>query len=158
RTVSGWKFWRSTFSKGCASSVIVLLSLTTENARGQSVITSGERPGLPFSTSSSDWEGYSEFVRLAQRRLGTARVALSAVLDFGRLCPSDAVRIVRPLRPLDDRSLSSFLASGGGVALLDDFGKGDGLIRKFGIGRIRPPTSPLERLRKNPDLASAVPA
>lgn len=136
----------------------MLLSLTAESARGQSVITSGERPGLPFSTSSSDWEGYSEFVRLAQRRLGTARVTPSAVLDFGRLSPSDAVIIVRPLRPLDERSLSSFLASGGRVALLDDFGKGDGLIRKFGIVRVSPPANPLERLRKNPDLAIAVPA
>lgn len=154
----GRKFWKSTFPKGCAFWLVLLLSLSTERAEGQSVITSGERPGLPFSTSSSDWEGYSEFVRLAQRRLGTARVAPSAVLDYGRLSPGDAVLIVRPLRPLDERSLSSFLASGGRVALLDDFGKGDGLIRKFGIVRVSPPTNPVEKLRGNPDLAIAVPA
>lgn len=152
------KFWKSAFPKGRTLGLLALVSLTSAAAAAQGVITGGERPGLPFSTSSSDWEGYSEFVRLAQRRLGTARVAPSAELNFGKLNAGDAVIIIRPLRPLDERSLSSFLASGGRVALLDDFGKGDGLLRKFGIQRISPPTNPVERLRSNSDLAIAVPA
>src|SRR5690606_38228184 len=112
----------------------------------------------PFSTSSSDWEGYSEFVRLAQRHLGTSRVKPSATLDYSSLRPNDAIIIVHPLRPLDESSLSSFLAVGGRVALLDDFGTGGAFLQKFGIRRISPPESPTEKLRSNPDLAVAVPS
>lgn len=151
-----WKFRKSTFLR--VSALGLLLCLFTDKASGQSVITGGERPGLPFSTASSDWEGYSEFVRLAQRRLGSARVTPVAELDFGKLRPSDAVIIIRPLRPLDERSFSAFLADGGRVALLDDFGKGEGLLRRFGIQRISPPANPVEKLRSNPDLAVAVPS
>ncbi len=134
------------------------LSLCPSVSGAQGVITGGQREGLPFSTSSSDWEGYSEFVRLAQKRLGTSRVRPSARLDYSLLRPSDALVIVRPLRSLDESSLSSFLADGGRVALLDDFGKGEGLLQKFGIRRISPPDSPVETLRSNPDLPIAVPS
>ena len=152
----GCGFWKSTVLRAPALGLVFFLG--ARSAPAQSVITSGERPGLPFSTASSDWEGYSEFVQLAQRRLGTARIAPSAQLDFGNLRSNDAIIIVRPLRPLDERSLSAFLADGGRVALLDDFGKGDTLLRKFGIVRISPPANPVERLRSNPDLAIAVPS
>lgn len=158
------KSWKSTFPQvsglGLPLFLLALMGsfLISGSARSQGIITAGQRPGLPFSTSSSDWEGYSEFVRLAQRRLGTARIAPVAELDFGKLRSSDAVIIVRPLRSLDERSFSAFLADGGRVALLDDFGKGEGLLRKFGIQRINPPANPVERLRSNPDLAIAVPS
>ncbi len=112
----------------------------------------------PFATSSANWEGYSEFVRLAQRQLGTKRVRLTTQLDFDTLRPGDAVIIVHPLQSLDDASLSAFLADGGRVGLLDDYGQGENLLRKFDIRRVPAPPDPERRLRANPDLAIAVPS
>lgn len=111
-----------------------------------------------FSTSAATWDGYTEFARLAQRKLGTRRVLLTKRLDYSALSPSDAVLIVHPERALDDGSLSAFLADGGRVALLDDFGQGESLLRKFGIRRGPAPADPAMMLRSNPDLAIAVPA
>lgn len=150
----------SNSSRGFAKAALLglLVCLFPSAGEAQGVITGGQREGMPFSTSSSDWEGYSEFVRLAQRRIGTSRVKPSATLDYSSLRPNDAIIIVHPLRPLDESSLSSFLAVGGRVALLDDFGTGGGLLQKFGIRRISPPESPVEKLRSNPDLAVAVPS
>lgn len=112
----------------------------------------------PFSSSSANWEGYSEFVRLAQRQLGTKRVRLTTQLDYDSLRPGDAVVIVHPLQALDDASLSAFLADGGRVGLLDDYGQGENLLRKFDIRRVPAPPDPERRLRANPDLAIAVPS
>lgn len=138
--------------------LVALLACVSITAWAPSVRGQTSREDEPFSTSSSRWEGYSEFVRLAQRTLGTARIKPSATLDFRKLEPQDAVIIVHPSRPLDEASLSAFLADGGRVALLDDFGKGTGLLRKFGIERINAPSDPEQRLRNNPDLAVAVPS
>ncbi len=111
-----------------------------------------------FATSSSAWDGYVEFVRLAQRQLGSAQVILTKRLDYRTLSPDDALLLVHPSQALDDSSLSAFLADGGRLALLDDFGQGESLLHKFGIRRVPPPTDPLSSLRSNPDLAIAVPA
>lgn len=110
-----------------------------------------------FSTAGSGWEGYSEFVRLAQRQLGISRVRPLAALDYGILKPEDAVLIVHPTRELDEKSLGAFLADGGRVALLDDYGEGGRFLQKFNIFRIAPPADPRERLRENPELPIAFP-
>jgi hypothetical protein len=115
-------------------------------------------PSGAFATSGSDWEGYSEFIRLAQRELGSQRVKPTARLHYDQLEPEDALVIVRPQGTLDERSLSAFLADGGRVALLDDYGTGDSFLRRFNIFRKGAPANPERRLRDNADLAIAVPS
>lgn len=111
-----------------------------------------------FSTAGSGWEGYSEFVRLAQRQLGMKRVKPVHALDYSALRTHDAIIIANPTRPLDDASLSAFLADGGRLALLDDFGEGGTFLEKFSIFRIAPPGDPKDKLRNNPELPIATPA
>lgn len=111
----------------------------------------------PFGTGSSAWDGYSEFVRIAQHRLGSRRVKLTKTLNYEELRPGDAVLIVHPTESLDDASLSAFLADGGRVGLLDDYGQGASLLRKFDIHRKPAPADPARRLRSNPSLAIAIP-
>ncbi len=113
---------------------------------------------LPFQTSSSTWEGYSEFVRLAQRLKGHAQVRPVANLDYGALRPNDSLLIVHPRSILDGRSLSAFLTTGGRIAILDGFGTSGDFLKKFGIQRFPPPTDPQQQLRDNPDFALALPS
>lgn len=113
--------------------------------------------GEPFATSSNNWEGLSEFVRLAQRRLGTGRVRLTADLDYAKLLPQDALVVLHPQTTPDADSVTAFLAAGGRMALLDDFGASGPFLQRFGIRRVPPPLNPSLRLRQDPDLALAEP-
>ncbi len=107
-----------------------------------------------FDPEGRDWEGYSEFVGLARARLGDALVVTSG-LDYGKLTEDDAVLIVHHERSLDVTSLGSFLAAGGRVALLDDYGTGVGLLQHYGIKRVLASAPPRDSLRDNPELAIA---
>ena len=111
-----------------------------------------------FSTGSSAWDGYAEFARLAQNKLGSQRVVLTKTLDYSQLSADDALMIVHPEQRLDESSLSAFLVDGGRVAVLDDYGRSGGFLRNFGIETRTAPANPLERLRDNPDLAIASPS
>ncbi len=111
----------------------------------------------PFATSGADWQGTAEFVRLAQRRLGTDRVHVTATLNYEELMPGDSLVVIFPGVELDGESLTTFLAEGGRVAILDDFGKSPSFLKRFGIHRVPPPLAPKDRLREDPDLAVAVP-
>lgn len=99
-----------------------------------------------------------EFVRLAQRQLGSERLVLTKQLDYGTLTPNDAVVFVHPKVALDEPSLSAFLADGGRVAVLDDFAKGGSLLSKYGIKRIAAPSDPVLTLRRNSQLPIAEPS
>jgi hypothetical protein len=112
----------------------------------------------PFDLSGSDWEGSSEFVRLARAELGTARVAATGVIDFGELKPDDGIIVLYPERSLDVDELSRFMHAGGRVILLDDFGRGESLLTNFNMKRVPSPKHPAESLRHNPQLALAEPA
>jgi Domain of unknown function (DUF4350) len=111
----------------------------------------------PFDPLSRDWEGYGDFADLARAQLGGAFVIASS-LKLDELRPEDTLVLVHPERRLDQDSLSEFLSAGGRVILLDDFGTGEALLRRFGIRRVPLPAHPAEELRQNPDLAIAVPA
>ena len=50
------------------------------------------------------------------------------------------------------------MRAGGRVVMLDDFGRGDSLLRHFGMERVPSPRRPAESLRHNPQLALAEPA
>ena len=119
-------------------------------------------PGIalatPFDLSGKDWEGCSDFVQLAVGELGSARVIATAQLDFKELKPDDGVILLYPEKSLDVDELSKFMRAGGRVVLLDDFGRGEALLRHFGMDRVPAPRHPAESLRKNPNLALAEPA
>jgi len=112
----------------------------------------------PFDLAGSDWEGCAELVRLARSELGSARVVATGQIDFHELKPDDGVVLLYPEKNLDVDELSKFMRAGGRVVLLDDFGRGDSLLRHFGMERVASPRHPAEFLRRNPQLALAEPA
>lgn len=111
----------------------------------------------PFSTGSSSWQGYSEFVRLAQDQLGKERVILSKHINYNDLTQADTLLIIHPEQRLDSASVSEFLVNGGRVGIFDDYGRGADFLRAFGILSEPAPTSPAEQLQDNPNLAVATP-
>lgn len=110
-----------------------------------------------FDFKDESWEGSSELLRIARTSLGRNRVRVTPVVPWDELRPSDALLVVHPERALDYREAAAFLAAGGRVALLDDFGKGDALLERFRIRRVRAPLSPTDALRSNAALPIAVP-
>lgn len=112
----------------------------------------------PFDLSGSDWEGTSELVRLARAELGASRVVVTGQLDYTQLEAKDGVLLLFPEKSLDVDQLAKFMRAGGRVVLLDDFGRGDALLRHFKMGRVPLPRKPAEYLRGNPQLALAEPA
>ncbi len=112
----------------------------------------------PFALGGTDWEGCSELVKLARAEVGNDHVVVSDKLDLSLLKPEDAVLMLHPEKSVDAGELAKFMHAGGRVLLLDDFGKGDGLLRHFGMERVPLPENPAESLRKNPHLALAEPA
>ncbi len=115
----------------------------------------GRAWGGPLAPGSEDWEGLSQFVRMAQGELGPQRVVVTATLDLGDLRRSDALVIVHPEGALDPEELAIFMRSGGRVIVLDDYGTGDQILTHFGIRRVPLPQRPAEMLRGNPALAVA---
>jgi hypothetical protein len=111
----------------------------------------------PFDLSGHDWEGCADLAQLARAELGTHAYPTSSV-ELGDLTPEDALILIHPEQPLDFANLGSFMRAGGRVVLLDDFGRGDGLLRYFGIQRVALPIQPAEMLRHNPQLPIAEPA
>jgi hypothetical protein len=139
-------FARPSRPGGLACWLVLLSLLVARTARAD-----------PFDPAGEDWEGYADFVSLARATLGDAFVVVPSV-SFADLRAEDALILVHPERRLDTDSLSGFLSAGGRVVLLDDFGTGDGLLRRFGIQRVPLPARPADALRQNPELAIAVPA
>ena len=127
---------------------------------------SGDLAGAPphrssegaFGTADTSWEGTSELVALAIERLGRDRIRLTATLDYQELTPEDGLLLLHPEGELSFEEVSRFLRAGGRLALLDDFGRGDTLLQRFGIRRVSPPSRPLYALRGRPELAIAMPA
>lgn len=112
----------------------------------------------PFDLAGGDWEGCQELVRLAKAELGPGRVVVTSQIDFRELRPDDGLLLLYPERTLDVEQLSKFMRAGGRVVMLDDFGRGDSLLRHFGMSRVASPRRPAESLRNNPQLALAEPA
>lgn len=112
----------------------------------------------PFDLAGSDWEGCAELVRIARAELGPTRVVATGQIDFHELKPEDGLLLLYPEKSLDVEELSKFMRSGGRVVMLDDFGRGDSLLKHFGMERVASPRRPAEFLRRNPQLALAEPA
>jgi len=122
------------------------------------VLATAVAQAAPFDLTGTDWEGCSDFVRLARSELGAARVIASSQVDWRALRPADALVILNPKRPVDFASAGAFVRAGGSLVLLDDFGAGDDLLLSFAIRRVPLPAHPLAALRNNPALAIAEPS
>jgi hypothetical protein len=110
-----------------------------------------------FDVADESWEGCQEFFAIAKSELGEDRVKPLATLDWSKLGPDDGLLILHPERPVDPLEASEFMKLGGRVAVLDDFGASDELLRRFKVERIPMPGPPLASLRNNPELALAEP-
>jgi len=113
--------------------------------------------GGDFSAAEAGWQGLSEFARLAAEKLGKERLQVVAEIDFSALSPDDALIVLGPEVELDGRAMTAFLAGGGRLALLDDFGRAAAFFHTFGIERVPAPPDPRFSLRGDPDLAIATP-
>jgi hypothetical protein len=117
------------------------------------------RPALgAFDFKDATWEGSSELLAIARDRIGKGRVRLTAVIPWDEIQPRDALLVLHPNRELDYREVAAFLAAGGRLGVLDDYGKADALLQRFRIHRVRAPLKPDRPLRENPNLPVAVPA
>lgn len=112
----------------------------------------------PFDFADTSWEGTSELLALARERLGNDRVRIVARLDYSELSPRDGILLLHPEVEPDYGELSAFLAAGGRLALLDDYGLGDRLLARYQIHRVQAPLRPELALRGKPHLAIAIPA
>lgn len=127
------------------------------------LVVTGVTPGRasaaePFDPGSSEWEGCSRLIQVAQEELGTARVLITNELDYEALSPSDGLILIHPLGSYDLDELSQFMKLGGRVAVLDDFGDGNALLDRFSIQRAPSPADPLQMLHGNPQLPVAIPS
>jgi hypothetical protein len=116
------------------------------------------RASAAFAVNDSSWEGTSELLNLARERLGADRVRVVAKLDFSALSPRDGLLVLHPEVELDFSEVSAFLAAGGRLAVLDDFGSADRLLAHYHVYRVQAPLRPAASLRDNPALAIAMPA
>lgn len=111
-----------------------------------------------FEFNEDGWEATTELLNIARERLGRERVKPLATVEWDQLRPEDALLVLHPTRELEYREVSAFLAAGGRLALLDDYGRADVLLAKFRIHRVQAPLRPVEAVRQNPNLAVAFPA
>ncbi|MET0413655.1 MAG: DUF4350 domain-containing protein [Polyangiaceae bacterium] len=111
-----------------------------------------------FEAKDESWEGCSRLLGVAREVLGKSNVELLGRLDFSKLTPRDALLVLHPEVEVRFDPLAAFLTAGGRVAVVDDYGSGDALLRRFHIHRTNPPLSPEHTLRGDPDLAIARPA
>lgn len=110
-----------------------------------------------FDVNDTSWEGCSELLDVARAALGSADVLAVGVLDWSLVNPEDGVLALYPLRVLDAESSAAFMKEGGRLAIVDDYGHGEEVLRRFRIDRIPAPTRPALALRNRPALAIAEP-
>lgn len=110
-----------------------------------------------FEVGDTSWEGASDFFALAEQRLGRERVSVVATLDYSELKPGDGVLILHPGVDVSFDDVTRFLRAGGRLAVADDHGRGDVLLKHFAITRVPAPVRPAATLRGNAELAIATP-
>lgn len=111
----------------------------------------------PFEVSDVTWEGGSGLYEIAKDELGPDRVKAVATLDWSQLKPDDGVLILHPNQTIDAGEASDFMKGGGRLAIIDDFGHGDDILRRFKIERRTMPDRPMRTLRNNRELPLAEP-
>jgi hypothetical protein len=121
------------------------------------LLTARRAEAAAFDIADGGWEGGAELFQIAKTELGAERVKPVATLDWSALKPEDGLLVVHPTDELDAGEATEFMKLGGRVAILDDFGRGDDLLRRFKIERVTMPARPLAALRNNPQLPIAEP-
>lgn len=111
----------------------------------------------PFDVADDSWEGGAQLYEIAKTELGPERVKPVATLDWSELGPDDGLLVMHPEASLDAGEASEFMKLGGRLAVVDDFGRGVELLRRFKIERVSAPSKPALTLRNNPRLAIAEP-
>lgn len=134
-----------------------LLGAATAASSAATVLASRSARAADFEIADSAWEGLSEFFSIAKAELGPDRVKPVALLDWSAVKPEDGILFIHPTDPIDPSEASEFMKMGGRLAVCDDFGKGDELLRRFKIQRIGMPGRPVTALRQDPDLPIAEP-
>lgn len=135
----------------------ILRCLAAAPAAGAVALTAKNAHAGAFDVSDAGWEGGAELFQIAKTELGAERVKPVATLDWSALRPEDGLLVVHPVDELDSSEATEFMKLGGRVAILDDFGRGDDLLRRFKIERVTMPARPLAALRNNPQLPIAEP-
>lgn len=107
-----------------------------------------------FSFRKPDWDSLSAFLKVVRDQIGTRRVVVEATINWETLRAEDALLVIHPEADLSFSEASAFLSAGGRLAILDDYGRSDDLLRRFQIERVAAP-KPAESFRNNPALAIA---
>jgi hypothetical protein len=143
-----------------------LFGVRTAAARSRSLALGGaialaaipsNAAAAPFEVGDTTWEGGSELYELVRAELGESRVKPVGVLDWDEVRAEDGILVVHPLQEMDLTEAREFMLAGGRLAIVDDYGEGDELLKRFGIERTTSPTRPVSALRNKPELAIAEP-
>lgn len=117
--------------------------------------------GNDYRIENTGWNGLSELYNLATKR--NVELLTPNALEMGQLDPDrDAIIVLFPRgsqvrEPLTVSSVENFVRAGGRLAICDDFGDGEALLRHFGAERIpEPPPAPAQ-YGENPELPIARP-
>jgi hypothetical protein len=86
-----------------------------------------------YDPTSSSWNGLVEVIRLAQ--LNNVQIRPTPTLDWSHVRRGDGLLVLYPLSQVDLDELSAFLEDGGRLALFDDFGAGEPVMRWFQVTR-----------------------
>jgi len=124
---------------------------------GAALAVARNADATPFDIADTQWEGLSQFYEIAKKELGPDRIKPVATLDWSAVRADDGVLFLHPTEPIEAQEASEFMKLGGRVAVIDDFGRGDDLLKRFKIQRVRLPGRPVAALRSNPELPIAEP-
>ena len=106
-----------------------------------------------YDAGSTQWNGLSEFVALLDAE--GIEVTQQDRIDLGAVVPGDAMVVLYPTEPPPAASLAQFMREGGRLALADDHGQAEELLRIYRFNR-RPADAPdAPHLRGNVELPVA---
>lgn len=89
-----------------------------------------------FDPASQEWFGLQQFAQLAES-MGYDLV-LDDMLDWTQTPTTDPLIIIYPRRDPDGESLADWVADGGRVLYMDDFGDSDSFLSRLDITRVEP--------------------
>lgn len=110
-----------------------------------------------FDLNDASWEGCLDLLELARKELGAERVIVTSELDWAELDEDDGVLVLHPTVAVDAEEATAFMKQGGRLAVVDDYGEGEKLLKPFDIERRSLPSRPTRYLRDRPAFAVAEP-
>ncbi|MGM0555022.1 MAG: DUF4350 domain-containing protein [Myxococcota bacterium] len=88
-----------------------------------------------FSPESSDWNGLSDFVRLAEDN--GMQVDVSSEVDYTDLESEDVLIFVHPTNSIDVDNAAEYVVDGGRMLVADDFGAAGPMLDRLDVTRLR---------------------